>query len=60
MAGTTFFPRRFERVGGAWAPRPGFEALRWESPGTLRRSGRDSAAPEQPSPPPSCVRDDVR
>ena len=60
-AGTTFFPRRFERTGGTWTPRPGVEALRWAPPGTPRRPGPRSAAParpEPPEPPSSCVRHD--
>ena len=56
-AGTTFFPRRYERLGDAWTPRPGADALRWQSPATLSR--RDRTSSESPEPPTSCVRHDT-
>jgi hypothetical protein len=56
-AGTTFFPRRYERAGQGWAPRPGADALRWESPATLGR--RRPTREEPPEPPTSCVRQDA-
>jgi hypothetical protein len=56
-AGTTFFPRRYERLGDAWTPRPGADALRWQSPAMLSRRGRTAAEP--PEPPTSCVRHDA-
>lgn len=57
--GTTFFPRRYERVGEAWARRPGADALRWESPAASRRAGRGAPAQRPiPARPERCVRDD--
>ena len=56
-AGTTLFPRRYARVGEAWALRPGAQAMRWELPAASRSTAR-AGARSAPEPPSSCTRSD--